>query len=263
MLECVVNVSEGRDDATLAALADAAGEDLLDVHVDPHHHRSVFTTVGEEAARRLAEVAVARIDLRDHDGVHPRLGAIDVVPFVALDGSTTAAACAARDAFADWAGDELDLPAFAYGGDGPTLPEVRRRAFRDLAPVAGPPVPHPTAGAVAVGWRPPLVAYNLWLAEPDLATARRVAGLVRGDGIRALGLAVGDRVQVSMNLVEPERVGPAEAWDRVAAHTAVAGAELVGLVPQAVLEAVAPARWAALDLAPDTTIEARLARRDG
>jgi glutamate formiminotransferase len=261
VLECIVNVSEGRDPEVLAALAEAAGADLLDQHVDADHHRTVLTTVGEEAARRVARVAVERIDLRDHDGVHPRLGAIDVVPFVALDGSTDLDAAAARDDFVEWVGEALDLPAFAYGGDAPTLPEVRKRAFRGLRPVAGPSRPHPTAGAVAVGWRPPLVAYNLWLAEPDLATARRVATEVRSEGIRALGLAVGDRVQVSMNLVAPQVLGPAEAWDRVAAKVPVAGAELVGLVPQSVLDAVAPARWAALDLGPDRTIEARLAAR--
>jgi glutamate formiminotransferase len=105
-----------------------------------------------------------------------------------------------------------------------------------------------------------LVAYNLWLAAPDLAAAKRAAAAVRGDGIRALGLAVGDRVQVSMNLIEPLRVGPGAAWDRVAATgVAVAGAELVGLVPDAVLRAEPPGRWHELDLAPDRTIEARLA----
>ncbi len=261
MLECIVNVSEGRDPAVLDALSAAAGADLLDRHVDPHHHRAVLTTVGEEAVRRIAAVAVERIDLRAHDGVHPRLGAVDVVPFVALEGSTAVDACLARDDFAEWAGDELGLPTFRYGGDGPTLPEVRRRAFAGLLPDAGPAEAHPTAGAVAVGCRPPLVAYNVWLAEADLAVARRVAAEVRGDGIQALGLAVGDRVQVSMNLVEPERVGPDVAFDRVAERTAVAGAELVGLVPQAVLDAIAPERWAALDLAPDRTVEARLAAR--
>ena len=262
MLECILNVSEGRDPEVLDALREAGGEDLLDRHVDPHHHRTVLTTVGEDAARRIARVAVERIDLRTHDGVHPRLGAVDVVPFVALDGSTAADAATARDRFTTWIGATLGVPAFRYGEDGelPTLPEVRRRAFVDLAPDVGPEYPHPTAGAVAVGCRPALVAYNLWLVEPDLDRARAVASAVRGDGIRALGLAVGDRVQVSMNLVDPFRVGPAAAYDRVAAEVAVAGAELVGLVPRRVLEAIAPGRWAGLDLAEDRTVEARLGR---
>ncbi len=262
MLECIVNVSEGRDAAVLDALTAAGGADLLDRHVDRYHHRTVLTTVGEEAARRIARVAVGAIDLRAHDGVHPRLGAVDVVPFVALDGSTPDQAGVARDRFAEWIAAELGVPAFIYGEEGgrPTLPEVRRRAFVDLAPDTGPDQPHPTAGAVAVGRRPPLVAYNLWLAEPDLDRARAVAAAVRGDGIRALGLAVGDRVQVSMNLVEPFRVGPADAYDRVAARVGVAGAELVGLLPRRVLEAVAPERWATLGLAEDRTVEARLGR---
>ncbi len=257
-----MNVSEGRDDEVLAALAAAAGDDLLDLHRDPHHHRAVLTLVGETAPRAVAREAVARIDLTGHDGVHPRLGAVDVVPFVALAGSTPADACRARDEFAIWIGAELGVPAFRYGEGAPSLPEVRRRAFVDLGPDEGPGHPHPRAGAVAVGCRPPLVAYNVWLAEPDAAAARSVAAAVRGEGIRALGLVVGDRVQVSMNLVAPEAVGPAVAYDRVAALVAVAGAELVGLVPEAVLAAVDPDRWDELDLGPDRTIEARL-RRSG
>lgn len=252
MLECVVNVSEGRDEAVLDALRGAAGPDLLDVHTDGFHHRSVFTLVGEDAPRRLAAAAVDRLDLRGHDGVHPRIGVVDVVPFVPLEGSDLADARRARDDFAAWMAAELGVPCLRYGPER-TLPEVRR----DAADRVG----HPTAGLCAVGARDLLVAYNLWLPEPDLALARRVAAAVRGDGIRALGLPVGERVQVSMNLVEPLRVGPAEAWDRVAAHAAVAGAELVGLVPEAVLRAAPESRWVALDLAADRTIEARLAAR--
>ncbi len=260
MLECVVNVSEGRDAVVLDRLATAAGVDLLDLHHDPFHHRSVLTLVGEESPRRVAVEAVASIDLRVHDGVHPRLGAIDVVPFVPLTGSNMTDAIAARDAFSEWAAAELDLPCFRYGPER-TLPEVRRDAFGSLAPDVGPPRPHPTAGATAVGARELLVAYNVWLAEPDVALARRVAAAVRGDGIRALGLPVGDRVQVSMNLIDPLRVGPAVAWDRVAELAEIAGAELVGLVPEAVLEGVSAGRWDELDLAADRTIEARLAAR--
>jgi len=262
VLECVVNVSEGRDGATLAALAAAAGDDLLDLHADADHHRSVLTLVGTDAPRRVAAEAVARIDLARHDGVHPRIGAVDVVPFVALTGSSPADAVAARDEFCRWAGTELDLPCFRYGPER-SLPEVRRRAFGDWPPDCGPGVPHPTAGGCAVGARPVLVAYNVWLATADVALARRVAAAVRGDGIRALGLPVGDRVQVSMNLLEPERVGPEAAWDRVAAHAEPAGAELVGLLPEAVLAAVPRARWGELDLAADRTIEARLLGRGG
>ncbi|MCU1499249.1 MAG: Formiminotransferase domain protein [Acidimicrobiales bacterium] len=260
MLECVVNISEGRDNAVIAAIAAAAGDDLLDVHSDPHHHRSVLTLVGERAARAVACEAVARIDLRRHAGVHPRLGAVDVVPFVPLDGSDLAEATEARQAFGAWAAEELALPCFAYGPER-SLPEVRRRAFVDLAPDHGPDHPHPSAGAVAVGARPALVAYNVWLTDANLATAKAVAAAVRRRGVRTLGLAVGDRVQVSMNLVDPEAVGPAAAADAVAAHVAIDGCELVGLLPRAVLEAVPEARWAELDVGPERTIEARLAAR--
>jgi glutamate formiminotransferase len=259
VLECVINVSEGRDRAVLDQLSAACGPDLLDRHADPDHHRSVFTLVGVDAPRALARVAVARLDTGRHEGVHPRLGVVDVVPFVPLAGSAMADAVVARDAFAGWFADELGVPCFRYGPER-TLPEIRRRAFRDLAPDVGPDRPHPTAGACCVGARDVLVAYNVWLATPDLARARAIAAEVRSHGIRALGLACGDRVQVSMNLVDPLVTGPAAAYDAVAARAPIAGAELVGLVPAAVLEAIPPSRWDELDLDPDRTIEARLRR---
>ena len=254
-----MNVSEGQDAAVLAALEAAAGDDLLDVHTDPHHHRSVFTLVGEAAPRRLAAAAVDHIDLRRHEGVHPRIGVVDVVPFVPLDDATAADAAAARDRFCTWAADELALPCFRYGARR-SLPEVRRGAFTAFAPDCGPPAPHPSAGACAVGARGLLVAYNLWLAEGDLVLARRLAADVRSAEVRALGLAVGDQVQVSMNLVEPSVVGPAQVWDAVAAEAPVARAELVGLVPERVLHDTPPERWEQLDLSEDRTIEGRRAR---
>ena len=262
MLECVVNISEGADPALVATIGATAGTDLLDVHSDTDHNRSVLTLVGEDAPRRVARAAVERLDLRRHAGAHPRFGVVDVVPFVPLAGSTLADAEAARDRFLTWIAGELGVPGFAYGR-ARSLPEVRRRAFRGLPPDAGPREPHPTAGAVAVGARDVLVAWNLWLALPDLARARLVAARVRGPHLRALGLRVGGRVQVSMNLIAPHVVGPAEAWDRVTALVPVAGAELVGLVPASVLDRTDPARWAQLDLDPQRTIEARLERALG
>jgi glutamate formiminotransferase len=259
-LECVINVSEGTRPRIVADVAAAAGTDLLDVHSDADHNRSVLTLVGEAAPRAVARAAVARLDLAHHRGAHPRFGVVDVVPFVPLGSRGLAAALAARDDFAGWIAAELGVPAFLYGPER-TLPEVRRTAFAGLEPDAGPPRPHPRAGAVAVGARPALVAWNLWLAVPDLARARQVAAAVRSPEVRALGLAVGDRVQVSLNLIAPHEVGPAEAWDRVNALVEVAGAELVGLVPESVLARTDPARWAQLDLAEDRTIEARLASR--
>lgn len=248
-----MNVSDGTDRAVIDAIGRAAGDTLLDVHADAHHNRSVLTLAGpdvEDAARAVAAEAVRRIDLRLHVGVHPRLGAVDVVPFVPLEGASMEVAIAARDRFATWAGGELGVPCFRYGPER-TLPDVRRHAFTGLAPDTGGPVPHPTAGAICVGARPVLVAYNVWLAPGvDVATARRVAREVRGPGLRALGLDVGGRAQVSMNLVDPHRLGPADAYDAVAARVAVDRAELVGLVPATVLIAVPADRWSELDLSP-------------
>ena len=257
MLECVVNVSEGRRLDVVAAIAAHAGAHLLDVHSDPDHHRSVLTLVGEPAARAVARATVATLDLSDHEGAHPRTGVLDVVPFAPLGASTMEDAVAARDRFLQFAGTELDLPCFSYGPER-TLPEVRRGAFTQIPPDAGPARPHPTAGATAVGARPVLVAYNLWLTEPDLTVARRVAATVRSPAVRALGLAVGGRAQVSMNLIDPTRTGPAEVHDAVAGLVPIAGAELVGLVPAAVLGAIPRHRWSELDVADDRTIEARL-----
>lgn len=261
MLECVVNVSEGRDRDVIGVLAAAAGADLLDVHSDPDHNRSVLTLVGEDAPRSVAEAAVELLDLRRHTGAHPRIGVLDVVPFVPLGDTPMSAAVTARDEFAVWAGAELELPCFLYGPER-TLPDVRRGAFTTLGPDTGPSAPHPSAGATAVGARRLLVAYNLWLAEPDLDEARRIASAIRSDAVRALGLAAGEQVQVSMNLVDPRRVGPADVWDLVAAEAPIARAELVGLVPVAVLAAAPAHRWSQLDLAEARTIESRLAGRD-
>jgi glutamate formiminotransferase len=259
LLESVVNISEGSRPHVVTAIASSAVGSLLDVHSDVHHNRSVVTLVGEEAPRAVARAAVAALDLRRHQGVHPRFGVVDVVPFVPLAGSTLVDAVAARDRFLDWMASDLGVPGFAYGPER-TLPVVRRLAFAGLPPDRGPSRPHPTAGATAVGARPVLVAWNVWLADPDLARAQRIAREIRGPRLRALGLPVGRRVQVSMNLVEPNELGPADAWDLVAERGAIAGAELVGLVPRSVLDRTDPTRWAELDLAEGKTIESRLAR---
>ncbi|MDP8992598.1 MAG: glutamate formiminotransferase [Actinomycetota bacterium] len=261
MLACVINVSEGREGSVIGALRRAAGPHLLDVHSDVHHHRSVLTLAGpgvEGAARQVVSAAVARIDVRSGPGVHPRMGAADVVPFTPLEGSSLDDALAARDVLARWAGEELGVPCFLFGPER-SLPDVRRRAFVSLAPSTGPHRPHPTAGATTVGARGPLVAYNLWLGPgTGLDVARQVAAAVRGPGIRALGLGVGEHAQVSCNLVDPLALGPDAAFDAVAEHAPVARAELVGLLPARVLQAVPPWRWDELDLGPDRTIEARL-----
>lgn len=261
MLAAVINVSEGRDLECIATIAASAENHCLDVHTDGDHHRSVFWLAGpdvQDAARALTRTAVERLDLTDHDGVHPRIGVVDVVPFVPVGGGATIGdAVIARDAFAAWAAKELALPCFLYGTER-TLPEVRKRAFVDLAPDLGPLEPHPTAGAVAVGARHPLVAYNLWLDGHDLATAKAIAATVRSPDVRALGLQVGAFVQVSCNLVNPTAFGPADIYDAVLPHAAIARAELVGLIGRDVLAAVPRERWAELDLGEERTLEARL-----
>ena len=260
----MINVSEGRRPDLVARLAAEAGPTLLDAQHDAGHHRAVLTLGGpvpllEEAVRAVAGAAVALLDLGAHTGAHPRLGVVDVVPWVDLSAprTVTPAAIAARDRFAAWAGRELALPCFLYG-PARNLPEVRRRAFVDLPPDTGPIRPHPTAGACAVGARSVLVAYNVWLARGvDLASARRIAAGLRGPAVRALGLDVGAHRQVSCNLLDPYTVGPAEVYDIVAAQVPVARAELVGLVPEAVLRVVRSSRWHELDLATSKTIESR------
>jgi glutamate formiminotransferase len=254
VLECVINVSEGRRPDVLEAIADATGPALLDLHADYDHNRAVFTLSGpdvEAAARSLATAAVEAIDLGSHLGAHPRTGAVDVVPFVPLAHSSMGEAIDARDAFAAWMEDELGVPCRTYGPGGPSLPDLRA----ELRGVAG----HPTAGVCCVGARPVLVAYNVWLREDlRVEVAREIAAELRGPAVRALGLDVGGRAQVSFNLIDPATVGPDAAFDGVATRAAVARAELVGLVRASVLEAIPPDRWTVLDLAPSSTIEARL-----
>ncbi len=165
----------------------------------------------------------------------------------------------------------MGVPSFLYGplpgGRTRTLPEIRRHAFAataGLRPDFGPARPDPSAGATAVGARRVLVAYNVWVSTVEVA--RLVAPQVRGPGIRALGLAVGERAQVSCNLTEPDLAGPAQLYDRVRllaaeAGGAVDGAELVGLMPEAVLATVPRARWPELGLSDEATVESRLAAR--
>jgi glutamate formiminotransferase len=277
-LECVINVSEGQSATKIEAIALAAGPCLLDVHTDPWHNRTVLTLAGkdvEQAARSVAEAAVSVLDLNDHLGAHPRLGVIDVVPFVPIrvapparivPGAAEAgpvdlsSALAARDAFAAWAATDLGVPCFLYG-PGRSLPEVRRRAFESEAPDLGPTTPHPTAGAICVGARDVLVAYNLWLALDDVKIADEIARAMRSKDVRALGLDLGGRAQVSCNLIDPWLFGPTEAFDFVAARAPIARAELVGLVPATILDAIPADRWPELDLGEDRTIEGRLAER--
>jgi glutamate formiminotransferase / 5-formyltetrahydrofolate cyclo-ligase len=283
VLECVVNVAEGRDPAVLSTLATACGDTLLDLHADPDHHRSVFTLAGPGprdagwAAASLARAATAELDLAGHAGVHPRLGILDVVPFVALDEPSDVAGTAARE-FAARLAAEFAIPVFLYGAadpEGRDLPSLRRDAFTRRAPDVGPGVPHPRWGATAVGARPPLVAVNCWLDRDDLGLARAVAAAVRERdgglaGVRALGFRIESvgQVQVSLNVTDLGATSLEAACAAVAAAAGAAGAsvarvEWVGLVPAEAVERCSPGfrEWSGLDRS--RSIESRLAVRSG
>ena len=270
MLEAVPNVSEGRDSTAIAAIREAFSSHaaLLDVHSDHDHHRSVFTLAGSGAdlTESLAAGAAAardRIDLRTHDGVHPRVGAVDVVPLVPLEPGSMPEAKRVALAVAERLG-ELSLPVFLYGeiGGGRRPADIRRGGVeelarrmrgRELVPDRGPPVLDPRVGAALVGARTPLVAYNLDLATDDVRIARAVAAAVRESsgglpGVQAIGLLLprAGRIQVSLNVLDLESSPLHEVVARVTLEAerlgaAVAGGELVGLVPELVLRAAATA----------------------
>ena len=260
-LEAVPNFSEGRDRAVVDAIGGAlAGHaELLDVHADEDHNRSVFTLVGEAdelVAALLAGIAVARerIDLRRHEGAHPRIGAADVVPIVPVRPEHAERARTAALELARRVGEELGLPVFLYAdlapGRGPAFfrrggpGELQRRIDAgELAPDFGPGRLDPVAGGVIVGARRPLIAFNVDLSGADVAAAREIAALVRErnggfPGVRALGLRLprAGRVQVSLNVEDWEAAALHEivaAIERAAAERGcrVLGSELVGLMP--------------------------------
>jgi glutamate formiminotransferase len=255
-LLAVPNVSEGRDEAALEAIArgfTAGGTTrLLDVHTDPDHHRTVFTLAGEpgtlaNAVLSGAREAVSRIDLTRHAGVHPRVGAVDVAPVVHLDDEDRGAAVAEALVLGDRLGDELGIPVYLYDalGGGRTRAQLRRgggAALDDLAPDFGPRRRHPTAGATLVTARPPLVAFNVELAPPaTLEDARRIAAAIREGGpeglpsVRALGVALeaSGAVQVTTNIEDHRATTPGRVVAQVRRHAEVARAELVALAPEA------------------------------
>ena len=261
-LESVPNFSEGRDHAVLAELEESLSRParLLDVHTDWDHHRSVFTLVGsgpELVETLLGGIARAaeRIDLRRHEGAHPRIGAADVVPLVPLRPEHEPAAREAALALGERVGAELGLPVFFYArlaedGREPAffrrggLDELQRRLDAgELAPDRGPAKLHPSAGGVLIGVRRPLIAFNVNLRGASVDTAREIARLVRErdggfPGVRALGLDLpkAGLVQVSMNVTDWEAAALHEIVSRIAAEAEargaeVAGSELVGLMP--------------------------------
>lgn len=286
LLECVPNFSEGRRREVVEEIcAAASGVTVLDVEMDPDHNRSVLTFVGgpeglAEAAFRTAAAAVRLIDLTAHRGQHPRMGAVDVVPFVPLRGATMDDAVALSRAVAERIGRELDLPVFLYEAsatrpDRKNLAEIRKPQFeglRDLlgrdpdrVPDFGPNRIHPTAGCVAVGARPPLIAYNIDLETKDVAVAKGIAKKIRErdgglPGIKALGLWIEARqcAQVSMNVCDYRRTGLLDVFRAVAAQAPVRSSEIIGLVPLEALPAD-PERALRLEgFTPKQIIENRL-----
>ncbi len=248
------NVSEGRDQETVEKIGEAFDAELLDVHSDPDHNRSVFTLAGEpqslaRALTRGAKETLQRIDLSRHRGLHPHVGALDVAPIVYLDDADRGAACAEALVVGDLLASELELPVFLYGllASGRTRAELRRGGPSELArrvgagelvPDFGPHALHPTAGATLVAARPPLIAFNVELAPPaGEADAKRIAAGIRGQlpGVTAIGLWLANRgvAQVSTNIGDHHATSPAEVVDAVRAHAPVLEAELVGLAPEA------------------------------
>jgi glutamate formiminotransferase len=291
-LESVPNFSEGRDAATIEALrsALAAPADVLDVHSDPDHNRSVFTLVGDDTSlveALLAGVACARerIDLRNHEGAHPRIGVADVVPIVALDPEDRERArdCALR--LADQIGSELGLPVFLYGDSAPERSpafyrrggpaELQRRVDSgEIRPDYGPGRLDERAGGVIVGARRPLIAFNVNLATDDVEVARAIAAVVREKddgfpGVRALGLLLprAGHAQVSMNVEDYEAAALHEIVLRVGDEARlrgveVAGAELVGLMPAGAAAAAAGAMLGIEGFNASHVLELRLLERE-
>jgi glutamate formiminotransferase len=274
IIESVPNISEGRDAALLARMTDALraipGLRVLDVQSDAAHHRSVFTLAGDrgpikEGVLRLYELALAAIDLRTHRGEHPRIGAVDVCPFVPINGVDMKDCVAlAREVGAEVA-SRFNLPVFFYeeAATSPgrrNLEDIRRGEFEGLSaklqqpewtPDLGPAVPHPTAGATVIGARMPLIAYNINLATDRLDVARKIAAAIRMSSggfrfVKAMGVELADRgiVQVSMNLTNHEKTPIFRVFEVVKREAARYGvnvleSEIVGLVPSAALLAAA------------------------
>jgi glutamate formiminotransferase len=283
LLESVPNVSEGRDLAVIAAVgqAFATRASVLDVHSDPDHHRSVYTLVadaGDLVEALLLGIARAAelVDLRAHDGVHPRIGAADVVPLVPLGSGGIGEAIEAARALGARVGEELGLPVFLYGASANGLrpaffrrggpPELQRRIDAgELRPDFGPPRLDPGAGGVLIGARRLLIAFNVELATGGLEDAQAIAAAVRASsgglpGVQALGLLLpgSGRVQVSVNVIDVEATPLVEVVRRIQQVAAERGvevgpSELVGLMPESA--AADPALLGLTDLPDDRVLE--------
>jgi len=289
-LESVPNVSEGRDETVVRRIGEAfsAAARLLDVHSDIDHNRSVYTLVGVDGDDALVDSLLAGIraaselvDLRDHEGVHPRVGAADVVPLVPLAPGDMDRARAAALQLGERVGRELGLPAFLYGevasGQRPAFfrrggrDELQRRiSVGELVPDFGPAELDERAGAVLVGARAPLVAFNVVLASEDASVAAQVAAAVRESsggmpGVQALGfrLASSGQAQVSVNVIDVERASLHEVVERITAEARergveVDGCELVGLLPARAVVAAAAGPLGLEGLDSSRVLELRL-----
>src|SRR6266699_3168945 len=296
LVECVPNFSEGRNQATLAALRGAltsvAGVRLLDVQADTSHNRAVFTLVAPpaaaaEAAFRAMRVATERIDLTHHAGEHPRMGATDVVPFIPVRDVTMEECVALAQALAERVGRELEIPAYLYAKaaarpERERLPDIRKGEFEGLRdrigkdtaanPDYGPKRIHPTAGATAIGARPFLVAYNIYLDSSDVAVAKTIAKGIRTSGgglpaVQASGFDVNGQAQVSMNLLDIDVTPPATVFRAVeeAARqhgVAIAKSEIVGLIPERAVIGTAATVLKCADTA-DHILEAKIRAAEG
>src|SRR2546422_434523 len=296
LVECVPNFSEGRNretiDALRAALLSVPGVRVLDVQTDTSHNRSVFTFVAApgpavEAAFRAMRVATERIDLTGHRGEHPRMGATDVVPFVPVQGVTMDDCVALARQLAQRAAAELEIPIYLYARaatrpERERLPDVRKGEFEGLRerlgrdpaadPDFGPRRIHPTAGATAIGARPFLVAFNVYLDTPDVTIAKEIAKRIRTSGgglpaVQASGFAVDGRAQVSMNLLDIDEtppvtvVGEIEREAQKRGVTVVKG-EIVGLIPERALLGTAADRLKLADPAAHL-LEAKIREAEG
>ncbi len=293
ILECVPNVSEGRDRRVIDALADAirsvTGVRLADIHSDPDHHRSVFTFLGapaavEAAAYALAEAAIGAIDMRTHRGIHPRIGALDVLPFVPLGGMSMATAVAIAHRVGRTLGARFELPIFFYAEaalspERKSLPRIRRDGYEGLAgkladaawkPDAGPARFNRRSGATAVGARGILVAFNVWLDSNDLDAGRAIARAVRESSgglpaVQAMGVPLARHAitQVSLNLLDYGRTSLPKVFERVRSEAARRGisvrqSELVGLAPRDAFAGASPESLALPDFTPAKLLETYL-----
>ena len=296
LVECVPNFSEGRDRATLdalrAALTSVPGVRLLDVQADAAHHRSVFTFVAPpdasvEAALRAMRVATERIDLTKHAGEHPRMGATDVVPFVPVRDVTMDECVALARRLAQRVAAELGIPVYLYARaatrpERERLPDVRKGEFEGLRerigrdpaadPDFGPKRIHPTAGATAVGARPFLVAFNIYLDSADISLAKQIARQIRTSSgglpaVQASGFDVGGKAQVSMNLLDLDITSPATVFaavERAARQRGVGilKSEVVGLIPESGIVGAATA-YLKLSNPENHMLEAKIQEADG